>query len=106
VNLRFGQPERRRWKRHWFNGSIRLLTESVHVDALGIKISHGGLYLFAITDLAVGAPVAVEFRPPDSREVVRLSGTVRHRAVYLYGIEFENGLAGEASPELQSQIGN
>ena len=93
VILRRGQPDRRRWKRHWFNGSVRLLTEAAHVDAIGLKISHGGLYLFAITDLPVGASVVLEFRPPDSRETVKVTGTVRHRAVYLYGVEFENGVS-------------
>jgi len=30
----------------------------------------------------------VEFRRPKSEQPVRLSGKVRHRALYLYGIEF------------------
>jgi hypothetical protein len=70
------------------------------MHAIGIKISHGGVYLFAITDLPVGAPVALEFHPPQSRETVKVTGTVRHRAVYLYGIEFDG--AADATERLSA----
>jgi hypothetical protein len=36
----------------------------------------------------VGSQIQVELFPPRSTELVRVSGIVRHRALYLYGIEF------------------
>jgi hypothetical protein len=84
------QPERRRWKRQWFSGSVRLSCGSGRIDGLGITVSAGGMYFFAIADLAVGTPITIDFQPPHSREVVSVAGVVRHRAVYLYGVEFES----------------
>ncbi len=83
------QRERRRWKRQWFNGSVRLLSASAHIDGLGITVSPGGMYLFAIADLPIGTPVSLEFQPPYGRETVTVRGTIRHRTIYLYGIEFD-----------------
>lgn len=101
------QRERRRWTRQWFNGSVRLLSASTHVDGLGITVSPGGMYLFAIADLPVGMRLAVEFQPPYAREIVTLTGTIRHRTIYLYGIEFDQssetraaGTAVSHTPEL------
>jgi hypothetical protein len=36
----------------------------------------------------VGSQIQVEFLPPRSTELVRVSGIVRHRALYLYGVDF------------------
>jgi hypothetical protein len=36
----------------------------------------------------LGAQIEVEFLPQRCTERVRIAGTVRHRALYLYGIEF------------------
>ncbi len=83
------QPERRRWKRQWFNGSVRLSCGSARIDALGITLSPGGMYFFAIADLAVGTTITLEFHSPHSRERMNVNGTIRHRTVYLYGVEFE-----------------
>ena len=44
--------------------------------------------LFTIANLPVGSQIEVEFHPPRTKEKVRVAGTVRHRALYLYGIEF------------------
>ena len=82
------KPDRRRWKRYWFNGSIQVVNGSRRIDGLGIQVSRGGLYLFAIADLPVGAEIKVAFRDPRSQQWVEVLGTVRHRAVYLYGVEF------------------
>jgi len=79
---------RRRWRRHWFNGAIQVLTASRPIDGLGIQLSCGGMYLFAIADLAIGSEIKIAFREPNSGQPVQLRGTVRHRAVYLYGVEF------------------
>jgi hypothetical protein len=36
----------------------------------------------------LGSKIKIEFLPSRSNESVRIYGTVRHRALYLYGIEF------------------
>ncbi len=79
---------RRRWERSWLNSSIRVLASGAEINGFGIKVSEGGMYLFAVADLPVGSQVNVEFKPPQSQEMIRVAGTVRHRAVYLYGLEF------------------
>lgn len=58
------------------------------MDARGVTLSSGGMSLITLSNLPVGSRVDVEFMPPSSRQIVRLSGTVRSRALYLYGIEF------------------
>lgn len=79
----------RRWTRQWWNSSVEQTTQSARVKALGLNISEGGMGLFAVANLRVGSQIEVEFRPPASIETTRISGTVRHRALYLYGIEFD-----------------
>jgi PilZ domain-containing protein len=82
------KPDRRRRKRQLLNTSLQVFTESDHVDALGINLSDVGMCLFAMANLPVGSQLQVEFPPLRSTELVRVSGIVRHRALYLYGIEF------------------
>lgn len=80
--------ERRRWKRHWFSTSVQVVSEAHRIDGFAIQVSRGGMYMFAIADLAVGSEIKVAFTQPGSGERIELSGAVRHRAVYLYGVEF------------------
>ncbi|MGH9501408.1 MAG: PilZ domain-containing protein [Terriglobales bacterium] len=82
------KSDRRRRKRQLLNTSVQVFTESAQVDALGINLSDVGMCLFAIANLPVGSQIQLEFLPPRSRELTRVSGIVRHRALYLYGIEF------------------
>jgi hypothetical protein len=102
--------ERRRWKRHWFNGSIQVVQGGHSIAGLGIQVSQGGMYLFAIADLPVGSEIEIAFTAPDSREPIRLSGAVRHRAVYLYGVEFlpeeHDGAADERLQAFLNQSGD
>lgn len=88
-----GQRDRRRWKREWLKSSIRVLTPTGEIHGYGIKVSQGGIYLFALADLEIGGQVTVEFEQPESNEPVRVTGTVKHRAVYLYGLEFQRAEA-------------
>jgi hypothetical protein len=81
-------PITRRSRRQWLNSKVELFTGCEHMQALGVNVSEGGLCLFAVADLPVGSELEVAFRPPWSREPVRVCGRVRHRALYLYGIEF------------------
>ena len=41
-----------------------------------------------MANLEMGSQIQVEFLPPQNKEPVRVSGIVRHRALYLYGIDF------------------
>ena len=80
--------ERRRWKRHWINTPIRVLTDSAVIDGRGIRLSEGGVYVFALANLVPGDEIKVEYAAPVSGEQLSRSGVVRNRAIYLYGIEF------------------
>ena len=87
-------PATRRSKRQWLNTSVRVFTERGPMDALGINLSEGGMGLFAVTNLPVGSRIQLEFLLPQSEEPVRVEGQVRHRALYLYGIEFVSQASG------------
>lgn len=78
----------RRSPRQWLNTSVRVFVGPGDFEALGVNLSDGGMCLFTIANLPVGTPIEVEFLLPRSAEPVRYSGKVRHRALYLYGIEF------------------
>lgn len=80
--------DRRRQKRRLLNTSVQVFTESAQLEAIGINLSEVGMCLFTIANLPVGSQVHVEFLPARGAERVRVSGTVRYRALYLYGIEF------------------
>jgi PilZ domain-containing protein len=78
----------RRSPRQWWNSSVEVFTASSHVKAIGMNISDGGMGLFAVANLAVGSEIELEFRVPETGIKTRLAGTIRHRALYLYGVEF------------------
>ena len=78
----------RRSPRQWLNTSVRVFAGRGDFDALGVNLSDGGMCVFTIANLPVGTQLEVEFLPPRSDEPVRYTGKVRHRALYLYGIEF------------------
>jgi len=86
------QPNRRRWERHPFDAPLRVVvdrsTDQTVVDARGVRLSEGGICLFAAANLPVGSHVKVEFKNPRTDESVRVRGKVRNRSVYLYGVEF------------------
>ncbi len=56
------RPERRRWKRHWLNAPIRLFTDSTVIDGRSIRLSEGGIYLFALANLAPGEDRAAQLQ--------------------------------------------
>src|SRR5579864_7832456 len=84
---RFKQDRRRR-KRQLLNTSVRVFTTSGCMEALGVNISDVGMCLFTVANLPLGSQIQVEFLPPRSTGPIRVCATVRHRALYLYGIEF------------------
>lgn len=84
------KQERRRFRRHWLKAPVRITSEGGVIDGFGLRVSEGGMYLFAVADLPPGSLVQVEFTQPHSGERSRCSGVVRNRVVYLYGVEFMN----------------
>src|SRR5215469_12621971 len=80
--------DRRRQKQQLLNTSVQIFTGSFHVHAFGINLSDFGMSLFTIANLALGSEIELEFVSPRCNAPVRVVGTVRHRALYLYGIEF------------------
>src|SRR5260221_14684797 len=80
--------DRRRGKRQLLNTSVQVFTESAHMDALGINVSDVGMCVFTLANLPLGSQIQIEFLPPRCKQPVRVCGTVNHRALYLYGIEF------------------
>lgn len=80
--------ERRRWRRHWLKAPVRIFSDAGVIDGYGLRVSEGGMYLFAVADFELGARLEVEFIKPHSGEPSRRSGVVRNRMVYLYGVEF------------------
>jgi hypothetical protein len=80
--------DRRRRQRQLLNTSVQVFTGSAYLNAVGINLSDVGMCLFSLANLPLGSQIEVEFVPPGTDEPVREYGTVRYRALYLYGIEF------------------
>jgi hypothetical protein len=87
LKRNFG-PDRRRRKRQLLNTSVRVLSENGPLEALGINISDVGMSLFTIANLEVDSRIQIELLMPQSTERVQIGGMIRHRALYLYGVEF------------------
>jgi hypothetical protein len=90
LKRHFGSDRRRR-KRQLLNTSVRVLSETGPLEALGINISDVGMSLFTIANLEVDSRVQIELLMPQSTERVQIGGIIRHRALYLYGVEFLAG---------------
>jgi c-di-GMP-binding flagellar brake protein YcgR len=86
------QVNRRRWQRYSFDASVRVVvdrsTDKTTVYGRGVRLSEGGICIFAAANLPVGSDINVEFKNPHTHQPVRLRGKVRNRSVYLYGVEF------------------
>jgi PilZ domain len=95
----------RRSPRQWLNTSVQVFAGPAHFDGLGVNLSNGGMCLFTIANLPVGTQLEVEFVSPQSEEPVRLPGKVRHRALYLYGIEFEGDASEPRGDVNRGQVG-
>jgi len=83
--------EQRRWERHPFSEQIRVLHSTAGGETIihgrGVRLSKGGICLFAAADLPLGTQIQIEFETsPQGR--IQIPGKVRNRQVYLYGIEF------------------
>ena len=86
------QANRRRWQRYPFEADVRVVVDhsadKTIVQGRGVRLSEGGICLFAAADLPVGSQIKVEFKNPRTKEAVQVRGKVRNRTVYLYGVEF------------------
>src|ERR1700759_2774659 len=87
LKRHFG-PDRRSRRRQLLNTAVRILSENGSLEALGINISDVGMSLFTIANLEIDSRIQIELLMPQSTERVRIGGIVRHRALYLYGVEF------------------
>jgi hypothetical protein len=98
--------DRRRQKRQLVNASVSVFTESGRIEALGINLSDVGMCLFTVANLPIDSQIEVELPVPRSQERMRLSAVIRHKALYLYGIEFvdSDGSAGREAAERPQQI--
>jgi PilZ domain len=94
--LKYLTPDRRRRKRQLLNTSVRVFSENRWIDAIGINISDVGMALFAVANLDLDSQVLIELPTRGSSEHPRVAGVVRHRALYLYGIEFQSDSDREA----------
>jgi hypothetical protein len=84
----FFNRDRRRAERYWFNRSLRVITDSAVIEGQGVCISEGGMCVFSLTRLPIGAQIHIEMAMPPQGKVLRMPALVRYRAVYLYGVEF------------------
>lgn len=72
------------------------------MEGLGINVSDVGMCVFTIANLPVGTELQVEFLPPHGNYPIRIAAVVRHRALYLYGIEFQDAVLKGAPGGLRS----
>jgi len=87
------QPaDERRWQRREVDVPLHVVADNLAGTGVilgrGTKISEGGICLFALANLAIGAHIDVELIAAHCDAPIRVSGIVRNRVVYLYGIEF------------------
>ena len=82
----------RRWPRYKVDVPVRVITQGATKTAIatdrGSELNNGGMAVFAGTELAIGAQVAVEFTPPYSGNPIRVRGFVKNRSGHRYGVEF------------------
>mgnify|MGYP005813899757 CR=1 FL=1 len=98
--------DRRHSQRYWVTVPVVIHDSGTRIGAVSINISVGGMYLFAAANLSPGTQVDIEFRLPDSKELFRARGTVRRRALYLYGIEFLSEVAASSYDRADAQAGD
>jgi PilZ domain-containing protein len=96
----------RQSKRQWVAVPVLIRHRGSRIDGHSINISEGGMYLFAAAHLSPGTLIEIEFRPPDNKALVRTTGAVRRRALYLYGIEFLSDDAASTRGRTSVQAGS
>jgi hypothetical protein len=93
----------RRWPRHHVELPVRVtacgFTPQV-VPGLATEISRGGMALYGGVLLQPGDPIEIEFWPSTS---IRMTGIVRNRTGYCFGLEFFAEVATE-SPGITLEV--
>jgi PilZ domain len=98
VHYRGTNDGKRRWRRHKSDAPIKILADNTgeaHViEGRCVQVSEGGMCFFALGNFTPGTEVCLEFvspssDAPDSGKPGRIRGTIRNRAVYLYGVEYD-----------------
>ena len=86
------QENRRRWPRLHCDLPVRVLirkpTRVTVLATRGTALNEGGMMVYTGFQLAIGERVELELLPPFSRLPVRVTGVVRNRRNYFYGLEF------------------
>jgi|SRR5579871_1721735 len=85
-------PALRRWPRHKINVPIRVIVHQPAktriIEGRGVEVSEGGMAVFAGVELGVLDEVEVEFTEPFQGDPIRVTGVIRNRSGYTYGVEF------------------
>ena len=89
-----GFPISRRWARYKIDlpvvTTFPRFGKVTAVKGHGSELSCGGMAVFLPFDLHVGELISLRFTPPYSTRPVTMTGTVRNRRIYSYGIEFSS----------------
>jgi hypothetical protein len=84
--------DERRWERRLIGVPIRVVADDLIgtgiIRGRGTRISEGGICLFVLANLAIGAQIDIEFIESVCDKPIRVRGIIRNRLVYLYGVEF------------------
>jgi PilZ domain-containing protein len=100
------QQDRRRWRRFAFGAPVRIVAGSAVIDGRSIRMSEGGISVFALAHFPIGSRVTIQMSLPGPGQRISVDGIIRSRAVYLYGVEFlhEDGLEQEKSGLLRDAM--
>lgn len=95
----FSPTTTRRWPRYPVDLPLRIVPQAgiIEVDVAGrtTEISEGGMGLCAGISLQPGDPIEIEFQAPRHS---RVTGVIRSRTGYYFGVEFQTPLATEGAP--------
>ncbi len=84
-------PSLRRWPRHKISVPIRVIVHQPEktrvIEGRGVEVSEGGMAVFAGVELGLLDEIEVEFTEPFG-EPLRVTGVIRNRSGYTYGVEF------------------
>src|SRR6266851_7198696 len=105
AQMRISPANTRRWQRHLVDLPVRILPSNgisqTPLPGRGSEISEGGMALYVGIHLKPGDLMEVEFEAPHR---VRVSGIVRSKVGYCFGLEFLTPLGRDRSAESQQQV--
>ena len=98
-----GSGNTRRWPRHQVELPIRIAVQPTEpeVPGLATEISRCGMAFYAGVPLQPGDPMEVEFQTPSR---TRVSGVVRNRTGYCFGVEFLSRVPGAKTPAVSPSL--